>query len=371
MNEIRKVVSTLWYDKDNYHTLRNVFPNAEFIYVDFYDKEKLEKEAKDADVALVLGDVPDCLLGENSLKWIACEHAGLNGSARPEVFAKNIFVTGAAGRSAPVLAEHCIYFMLQSCYHTKELLAAQEKGQWGVDGSNNWRGLYGRKVAILGMGNNGRMLADRLQAFGMEIYAYDKYPIKDYDYIPHKYCGLNGDTLDPILAECDFIVLTLALTDETYHMFDTEAFRKMKSNAVLINMARGGIVDTAALTQALEDGAIGGAGLDVIEEEPFPSDHPLWRMPNVYITPHMTPQVPNRAGRSIEIIRENARRFVAGEPMLNLLKPTDTFQSGNGNSGWARLTQSNLSKEDIAKIPLEKFLGKRGWTDPSEWNYLD
>ena len=248
MNEIRKVVSTLWYDKDNYHTLRNVFPNAEFVYVDFYDKEKLEQEAKDADVALVLGDVPDCLLGENSLKWIACDHAGLNGSARPEVFAKNIFVTGAAGRSAPVLAEHCIYFMLQSCYHTKELLTAQEKGQWGVDGSDKWRGLYGRKVAILGMGNNGRMLADRLQALGMEIYAYDKYPVKGYDYISHKYCGLNGDTLDPILAECDFIVLTLALTDETYHMFDTEAFRKMKSNAVLINMARGGIVDTAALT---------------------------------------------------------------------------------------------------------------------------
>ena len=173
MNEIRKVVSTLWYDKDNYHTLRNVFPNAEFVYVDFYDKEKLEQEAKDADVALVLGDVPDCLLGENSLKWIACDHAGLNGSARPEVFAKNIFVTGAAGRSAPVLAEHCIYFMLQSCYHTKELLTAQEKGQWGVDGSDKWRGLYGRKVAILGMGNNGRMLADRLQALGMEIQSKD------------------------------------------------------------------------------------------------------------------------------------------------------------------------------------------------------
>ena len=129
----------------------------------------------------------------------------------------------------------------------------------------------------------------------------------------------------------------------------------MKSNAILINMARGGIVDTAALTQALKDGEIGGAGLDVIEEEPFPSDHPLWRMPNVYITPHMTPQVPNRAGRSIEIIRENARRFVAGEPMLNLLKPTDTFQSGNGNSGWAILTQSYLSKVEIAKIPLEKI----------------
>ena len=371
MNEIKKVVSTLWYDKENYHRLRNVFPSAEFVYVDFYDTEKLAEEAKDADVALVLGDVPDCLLGDNTLKWIACDHAGLNGSARPEVFAKNIFVTGAAGRSAPVLAEHCIYFMMQYCYHTKELLAAQEKGQWGVEGSNTWKGLYGRKVGIIGMGNNGRMLAERLHAFGMDIYAYDKFPIKGFDYIPHKYAGINGDTLDPILSECDFIVLTLALTDETYHMFDANAFAKMKSDAFLVNMARGGIVDTQALTNALQTGQIGGAGLDVIEEEPFPSDHPLWTMPTVYITPHMTPQVPNRAGRSIEIIRENTRRFLAGEPMLNLLKETDAFQASDTPSGWARLTQSNMTKEEIAKIPLEKFLGKRGWSDPSEWNYLD
>ncbi|RHP99007.1 D-2-hydroxyacid dehydrogenase [Roseburia sp. AM51-8] len=289
----------------------------------------------------------------------------------PRGICKKYFCDGCRRKKCPCSGRTLHLFYAAILLSHQRTFDCPGKGQWGVDGSDKWRGLYGRKVAILGMGNNGRMLADRLQALGMEIYAYDKYPVKGYDYISHKYCGLNGDTLDPILAECDFIVLTLALTDETYHMFDTEAFRKMKSNAVLINMARGGIVDTAALTQALEDGAIGGAGLDVIEEEPFPSDHPLWRMPNVYITPHMTPQVPNRAGRSIEIIRENARRFVAGEPMLNLLKPTDTFQSGNGNSGWARLTQSNLSKEEIAKIPLEKFLGKRGWTDPSEWNYLD
>lgn len=131
MPKINKVVVTVWYNKEDMRSLRQVFPQAEFRYVDFYDKETLAREVRDADVAILLGDVAPCLLGENTLKWIHCDHAGLNGSARPEVFARGIPVTGAAGRSAPVLAEHCIYFMLQHCYHTKELLAAQEKGQWG------------------------------------------------------------------------------------------------------------------------------------------------------------------------------------------------------------------------------------------------
>ena len=150
MPKIRKVVSTVWYNKENYHALRNVFPEADFVYVNFYDKEKLAQEAKDADVAILLGDVDDCLLGQNTLKWVACDHAGLNGSARDEVFAKDFIVTGAAGRSAPVLAEHAVYFMLQHCYHTKELLAAQAAGHWGVDGSNTWKGLYGRKAGGCG-----------------------------------------------------------------------------------------------------------------------------------------------------------------------------------------------------------------------------
>lgn len=371
MNKIKKVVSTVWYNKENYHDLRNVFPEAEFVYVNFYDKEKLAEEVRDADVAIVLGDVDNCLLGENSLKWIQCDHAGLNGSARDEVFTKNIFVTGAAGRSAPVLAEHCIYFMMQYCYHTKELLAAQAQGKWGVEGSQNWKGLYGRKVGILGMGNNGKMLAERLHAFGMDIYAYNKSPFDGFDYIKKKFIVENGDNLDYILENCDFIVLCLALTDETYHLFDEKAFKKMKPDSFLVNMARGGIVSTPALTEAIQTGQIGGAGLDVLEEEPFPQDHPLWTMPTVYITPHTTPQVPNRSRRTIDIIRENKRRFEAGEPMLNLLKESDRFGSGNTQSGFAKLTNSNMPKEQIEKLPLDKFLGERGWTDPAEWNYLD
>ena len=374
MGKINKVVSTVWYNKENYHRLRNVFAESEFVYVPFYDKEKVREEVKDADVAIVIGDVGAELLGENTLKWIQCDHAGLNGSARPEVFAKDCFVTGAAGRSAPVLAEHCIYFMLEMVYHTKELLAAQEAGQWGVDGSAKWKGLYGRNVGIIGLGNNGKMLADRCRALGMNVYAFDKFPIKGYDWLTKKYCGNDGDTLDELLAECDFVVLTLALTDETYHMFNADTFAKMKEGSYLVNMARGGLVETDALMDALNSGRLSGAGLDVVEEDPLPEDHPLWHMPTVYITPHCTPQVPNRAGRTIDIIEENKRRFLAGERMLNLLTP-DMAMSGDPtekpSGGWARMMNTDMPVSEIEKLPLDKFLGARGWSDPSEWNYVD
>lgn len=367
MPKIKKVVATVWYNKKNMYDLRRVFPDAEFCYVDFFDKEKLEKEVKDADVAILMGDVDPCLLGENTLKWIHCDHAGLNGSARPEVFARGIPVTGAAGRSAPVLAEHCIYFMMQGCYHTKELLRAQENCTWGVDGMNTWRGLYGRTVGIVGMGNNGRMLADRLHAFGMNIVAYDKFPIKGYDYISQKYCADAGDTIQPLLEQSDFVVLTLALTDETYHMINKETLAQMKDGAFLVNMARGGIVCTEDLIEALNSGKLSGAGLDVFEEQPLSPESPLWKMEQVYITPHSTPQVPDRAARSIEIIRENARRFEAGEPLRNQMRPEDAMNGEKSQGGWARMMNSNVPKEKIDLQRLEKYLGKRGWTDPSEW----
>ena len=367
MPKIKKVVATVWYNKKNMYDLRRVFPDAEFCYVDFFDKEKLEKEVKDADVAILMGDVDPCLLGENTLKWIHCDHAGLNGSARPEVFARGIPVTGAAGRSAPVLAEHCIYFMMQGCYHTKELLRAQENCTWGVDGMNTWRGLYGRTVGIVGMGNNGRMLADRLHAFGMNIVAYDKFPIKGYDYISQKYCADAGDTIQPLLEQSDFVVLTLALTDETYHMINKDTLAQMKDGAFLVNMARGGIVCTEDLIEVLKSGKLSGAGLDVFEEQPLSPESPLWKMEQVYITPHSTPQVPDRAARSVEIIRENARRFEAGEPLLNRMRPEDAMNGEKSQGGWARMMNTNVPKEKIDFQSLEKYLGKRGWTDPSEW----
>ncbi len=366
MPEIKKVVASVWYNKENMRNLRRVFPNSQFVYVDFFDKEKLAEEVKDADVAILMGDVDPCLLGENRLQWIHCDHAGLNGSARPEVFARGIPVTGAAGRSAPVLAEHCIYFMLLSCYHTRQMLKAQENCQWGVEGMNQWRGLYGRTAGILGMGNNGKMLAERLYALGMNIIAYNNSPIEGFDYC-RKLSAKNGDSLDPLLAESDFVILNLPLNESTFHLINRDTLAKMKNGAFLVNMARGGIVCTGDLIEALQRGKLSGAGLDVFEEQPLSPESPLWHMENVYITPHSTPQVPDRAARSIEIIRENAHRFEAGEPLLNLMKPSDAMSCEKSESGWAKMMNSKIPKGQINISKLEMVLGKRGWTDPSEW----
>ena len=334
--------------------------------MDFYDKNRLAEEVRDADVAILMGDVDPVLLGENTLKWIHCDHAGLNGSARPEVFARGIPVTGSAGRSAPVLAEHAIYFMLLSCYHTRQMMKAQEACQWGVDGMNKWYGLYGRTAGIVGMGNNGRELAVRLHAMGMNIIAYNNSPIQGFDYC-RKLAAKNGDMLDELLAESDFVILNLPLNDSTFHMINKDSIAKMKDGAFLVNMARGGIVCTEDLIDALNSGKLGGAGLDVFEEQPLNPESPLWKMENVYITPHSTPQVPDRQGRSIEIIQENARRFEAGEPLLNLMKPSDAMSREKAEGGWARIMNVNLTREQAAAMHLEKYLGERGWTDPSEW----
>ena len=366
MPKIKKVVATVWYNKESMRKLRNVFPNAQFVYVDFYDKNRLAEEVRDADVAILMGDVDPVLLGENTLKWIHCDHAGLNGSARPEVFARGIPVTGSAGRSAPVLAEHALYFMLLSCYHTRQMMKAQEACQWGVDGMNKWYGLYGRTAGIVGMGNNGRELAVRLHAMGMNIIAYNNSPIQGFDYC-RKLAAKNGDMLDELLAESDFVILNLPLNDSTFHMINKDSIAKMKDGAFLVNMARGGIVCTEDLIDALNSGKLGGAGLDVFEEQPLNPESPLWKMENVCITPHSTPQVPDRRGRSIEIIQENARRFEAGEPLLNLMKPSDAMSGEKAEGGWARIMNVNLTREQAAAMHLEKYLGERGWTDPSEW----
>ena len=162
-------------------------------------------------------------------------------------------------------------------------------------------------------------------------------------------------------------MLTLALTDETYHMINKDTLAQMKDGAFLVNMARGGIVCTEDLIEALKNGKLSGAGLDVFEEQPLSPESPLWKMEQVYITPHSTPQVPDRAARSVEIIRENARRFEAGEPLLNRMRPEDAMNGEKSQGGWARMMNTNVPKEKIDFQSLEKYLGKRGWTDPSEW----
>ena len=326
MRNIHKVVATLRYSPEQMAQVRSFFPEAAFMQVDRSDTDTLLKELKDADVALVSGDLDDRFLGDNQLKWIHCDHAGLARSAKPALFERGILLRGAAGRSSPVLAEHAIYFMLAACYHTRELLHAQDSHQWGVADQSAWRGLYGRTAGLVGMGNNGKMLAIRLRALGMRLISWDRTYQEGFEDLEQR---LSSDphALTELVSQSDFICLNLALTDQTYHLFDHALFAHVKPGAVLVNMARGALVDTAALMEALDQGILSCAGLDVFEQEPLPADHPLWDYKNVYITPHVTPQVPDRTGNCIAILKENVRRYRAGERLLNQVDPGDAYHA--------------------------------------------
>lgn len=135
----------------------------------------------------------------------------------------------------------------------------------------------------------------------------------------------QGDSPDRLLDEADVVMIAAQLTDATYHMFSTAEFARMKKSAFLINMARGPIIDQDALIRALYTREIAGAGLDVTDPEPLPAESALWDAPNVVITPHTTPRLPDRTQRSIDMIVENVRRYRAGEPMLNALTERDVY----------------------------------------------
>ena len=325
MRKIHKVLTTVDYSETDRVVLRSFFPESEFVWVSSKDDEGIRRELVHCDVAILKGDLDERFLGDNSLKWIHCDHAGLNASARPEIFERGILLSGSGGRSSPVMAEHCIYFMLNACYHMKQLLEAQEHGRWGIDGQEDWRGLYGRTAGIVGLGNNGKMLAHRLHAFGMNIITFDRDFAEDLGFIQKQLVSSEGDKLEVLLEASDFIILCLPLTNQTYHMFDRLAFSKMKRGAVFINIARGGLVCTDDLLWALDQGLLSCAGLDVFETEPLPSASPLWKRKDIYITPHFTPQVPHRTGRSLKIIAENVRRYQMEEPLLNQVLPEDIF----------------------------------------------
>jgi phosphoglycerate dehydrogenase-like enzyme len=327
MPAIDVVLTTVSYEGDHLERLRRAFAPAELLHLRRHDGAGIAAALQRADVAVLGGDLDERFLDAPRLRWIHCDHAGLNRSARPEVFARGLLVTSSAGRSSPVLAEHAILFMLALAYRLTAFLEAQRAHRWGVPDQDSLRGLYGRTVGIVGLGNTGAELATRCQAMGMRVLGYRRRDVA-VPGVDRLWSAAAGDGLDDLLAESDFVVLAVPLSDATHHLIGERELRLMRPGAVLVNMARGAVIDEAALLRALREGRIAGAGLDTFAQEPLPATSELWDAPNTLITPHVTPQVPDRTGRSLEIIVENVRRYRAGEPLLNQLQPEDVYTRG-------------------------------------------
>jgi phosphoglycerate dehydrogenase-like enzyme len=327
MAEIKVVLSTVMYNDEQIEKLKKVFEPSEFIQLKVNDIKGVGEALKRADVAILGTDRDGRELDAPNMKWIHYDHAGLNRIAKTDVFEKDIIVTGSAGRSAPALAEHALYFMLSFTFAFPYFYKAQLEHNFVTDLKfrDSLRCLYGRTIGIIGLGNTGKELATRAKALGMNVLGYKRNTSDAPAGVDKLYCKESGDSIDELLKLSDFVVLALPLTNDSYHLISERELKLMNPSAYLINMARGAVVDETALIVALNNGWIAGAGLDTFEQEPLPADSPLWDAPNAILTPHCTPQVPDRTERSIEIIAENARRYREDKPMLNRLKKEDLF----------------------------------------------
>ncbi|WP_152364344.1 D-2-hydroxyacid dehydrogenase [Microlunatus speluncae] len=322
---IERVLATVRYGPVELERLRQAFAPAEFRHCAPDDEAGIADALRTADVAVIAGDLDDRHLAAPRLAWVHCDHAGLTRSARPEVFARGLVVTGAAGRSAAALAQHGFYFALALTYDARGLIAAQDRQDWGIPGYESRLGLTGKTLGVVGLGHTGRAMAELGRAFGMRVLGHTRSVIEPPPGVDRLSCADRGDRLEPLLDEADVLMLAAPLTDASHHLIGAAELDRMKDSAYLINLGRGGLIDSDALLTALREGRIGGAGLDVFETEPLPADSPLWSAPNLLITPHATPALPDRTQRALDIVLANIGRFRRGEPLQNALTERDVY----------------------------------------------
>ena len=236
-----------------------------------------------------------------NLRLFACSYAGY-GHLPVEAFEDHgVSVTTASGVHAPNIAEHVLGFLLAFCRRHHKGWRRQQRREWR---SYPTRELAGSTVTIVGLGALGGGVVERLQGFDVDTIGVRHSPEQGgpTDEV------LGTDDLHGALARTDHLVLTVPLTDETEGMIDAAAFDTLSSDAFVVNVARGPVIDTDALVSALRSNAIGGAGLDVTDPEPLPEDHPLWGFENVLITPHNAGHTPKYYERLADIVAENCRR---------------------------------------------------------------
>jgi len=226
---------------------------------------------------------------------------------------ERLTVTNCAGVLAPYQAETVIAAILMLNGGFPRYLGQQRRAEWR---QHSFRPLAGQTLAVVGLGQIGGRVAANAKALGMRVLGVRRsetpHPAVDALYRP--------EALHQVLAEADVVSLHLRLDQDTRHTIGREALAVMKPSAVLINTARGAVIDEAAVTAALADGRLGGAYLDVFETEPLPADSPLWRLENVILTPHVADAVPDWPARFAHFFADNLERWRAGDPLENLVE---------------------------------------------------
>jgi phosphoglycerate dehydrogenase-like enzyme len=266
-----------------------------------------------ADGLVWLGGKPDALPElPDSVRWVQLPSAGVEQWLRAGKVDGRRAWTSATGAFGLPVAEHALALMLAG---DKALHSFARERTWIADGRHHVRSLEGETVLIVGAGGIGRALIRLLEPFGAEVIAVTR---RGRD-VPGAARNLPADRLGEAWGEARHVVIAAPSTDGTRHLVGAAELAAMREDAWLVNVARGSLVDTEALVDALRSGSIAGAALDVTDPEPLPADSPLWEMGNVIISPHVSGPSRHYEQRAGQLFAENLRRYLAGAPLLNLV----------------------------------------------------
>jgi len=266
------------------------------------------------------------------LKWVQLHSAGINHLTDHPILHSDLLITTSSGIHATPIGEFAITMMLALARKVPLMVRKQDRAEWPQRKWNSFLGteLRGKTLGIVGYGSIGREVARiATHGFGMRVLAlsrggekhdcgYHEPGVGDPEGALPDAWFTRAQLLD-LLAQCDFVLIAVPLTDETRHLIGERELRAMKPTAFIVNIARGGIIDEAALVRALKDQWIAGAGLDVFEQEPLPADSELWRLENALIAPHVSGATPHYDDRAVELFCENLRRYLRGDELLNLV----------------------------------------------------
>jgi len=249
------------------------------------------------------------------LELFACTFAGTDHVPADALAERGVAVTNAGGIHAPGIAEGAIGQMLTFARRLDEGWRRKQRREWRHFQSTEF---MDSTVTVVGLGSIGQALVERLEGFGVDTIGVRYTPSKGGP--TDEVIGFETGAVHEALSRTDYVVLACPLTETTRGLIDAEAFATLPPHAVLVNVARGGIVDTEALMDAIADNGIRGAALDVTDPEPLPPDHPLWNFENVLVTPHTGGHTPEHWPRLADIVAGNFDRLDSGEPLENLVR---------------------------------------------------